>query len=522
MKLRGISATVVFVSIMALAAEGFAIAKSEVKKVAISRRPVSHLKKVEIKPGPCGWFAPENCPEYERMPNPEGCTEERMELIDERSAGYPVHLYIGAPASGYMEIDGGCKRDFEQGTIYVPYRQYGDEYTKVLCGPILDLYLSLGESSSALGWPQSRALEKPHYSSGGFVIKEISATALAAVDYEFEALAHRYEFANGWVYWHPDYETPRIVMDRIHDLFEAEGGTPVLGFPCNDETLDSHEGAMLFQAFDTALIFENIYGELEIFRDEMLDAYLDGASEYGVYPVDDPIDAEAELGLPMSDYLPTPNGSVRLLHSGTIYYRDGEPLQVFPGSIAMLDGRVVDPEAVNPAFGTDGIVRAIEEDPYLADYRKEVVLEAVRHEGLCGDAARDAIGTISTEYCSEFVREIYIAAGVDSGLWGGGIYLWSVTYARQLRWIFQHESRFVYARDADLLTAEPGDYLSMHDEGHSALVVATSIDGRRLWRVGGNEGDRDCVVFSRTTYFDGTGAINRDFYGFGKLDASFF
>lgn len=115
-----------------------------------------------------------------------------------------------------------------------------------------------------------------------------------------------------------------------------------------------------------------------------------------------------------------------------------------------------------------------------------------------------------------------MAAGVDSSLWGGGIFLWSVTYAPQLRWIFQRNSRFVYNRDADALTPEPGDYLSMNGEDHSALVVATSIDGLHLWRVGGNETDSRCVRFSRDDFYNESGVMNEEFYGFGKLDASFF
>jgi hypothetical protein len=187
----------------------------------------------------------------------------------------------------------------------------------------------------------------------------------------------------------------------------------------------------------------------------------------------------------------------------------------------MIDGRVVHRDTIEE----HEIADIIEEDPYLADFRKDVVLEALSHEGLCGDDARESIGTSSEEYCSEFVREVYEAAGVDSWLSGGGIYLWEVTYAPQLRWIFEDESRFVYAHSADTLTAEPGDYLSMWDEDHSALVVATSIDGSDLYRIGGNEdegGSDECVVFSQTDYFDSTGNINTSFYGFGKLEASFF
>jgi hypothetical protein len=286
--------------------------------------------------------------------------------------------------------------------------------------------------------------------------------------------------------------------------------------------MDSHAGDVLFQAFDHALIFENSLGAMEVFRDETLDAYLAGASDSRGSAVDDPLDAETELGLPTTDDLPTPNGSVRVLHRGSVYYRDGAVLQVFPEYIAMLDGRVVHAEEIDADATPGRISLAILEDPYLADYRKDVVIRALSFVGLCGDEARSEVGTRSTEFCSEFVREMYIDSGVDPYLWGGGIYLWSVTYAAQLRWIFDHNSDFVRAGSADPTTPEPGDYISMYDEGHSALVVATSADGRRIWRVGGNEGDRDCVRFSNQVLFDETGVIHGDFYGFGKLDASFF
>ena len=520
MKRRIISAIAVIVCVVALAVEGSAEKLPEVITSETSKSPPIHLDKVEKEPeGPCGWFNPEACPDFGTPVKKPGCTEKRKELIDTRSAEYPYSRFLGEPTSEYVEIGDGCKKDFEQGTIYVNY----NEYAKVLCGPIRDRYLSLEETSSALGWPQSPRARLPESGHAPYSIEWLPTEDLVAADFDFAALEHRYQFENGWIYWHPDYETPLIVMDRFHDVFEAHGGIREIGFPRNDESPDSHEGEIRFQAFDRALIFENIHGELEIFRDEMLDAYLDGASEYRFHPIDDPLDAEWELGLPVSDYMPTPNGSVRLLPRGTIYYRDGEVLQVFPRYITMLDGRVVHYDATDDAPGFYTLWRAIYEDPYLPDYRKDVVIEALGYVGLCGDAARDAIGTIYDNYCSEFVRKVYLGAGVDKHLWGGGVFLYSITCADQLRWIFKHESRFVYASEADTLTAEPGDYISMWDHGHSALVVATSVDGRHIWRVGGNEIPGGCVAVSRGTYFDEeTGNINDDLTGFGKLRASFF
>jgi hypothetical protein len=503
----------VILCVLALAVEGFAIALDDVKtKSVISTSPEIYQTKAELPPGPCHpIFAPENCPDYETPPKPTGCTEERTDKIDERAAGYPYRYFIGEPTSDYVEIGDGCKRDFEGGTIYIPYSEFGRPRAKILCGPIRDFYLVLGETSSELGWPRSSAAE-------------IYGTDLATAGYDFEAIDHRFRFENGWVYWRPAYLNPHIVMDRIHDFFEDEGGTREFGFPLDDQSPDSHDGDVTFQAFDSALIFENVHGHLEVIRDELFESYMDAASESAdPHPVDDALDAEAELGLPNSDHLPTPNGSVRLLHAGTIYYRDGDPLQVFPESVAMLDGRVVHwDDSSAPGFTAFEILNAIEGDPYLADYRKDVLAEAFSHVGLCGDAARDSIGTISTEYCSEFVREVYMGAGVDGWLCGRWICLRHVTYAKQLRRIFQGNGAWTYAGDADELTPEPGDYLSMDDQGHSVLVVATSIDGSRLWRIGGNETDADCVRFSRLDFFDGAGVINSRFYGFGSLRESFF
>ncbi len=196
---------------------------------------------------------------------------------------------------------------------------------------------------------------------------------------------------------------------------------------------------------------------------------------------------------------------------------------VFPESVVMIDGRIVRwGEDAAEAFDAASIQDAIEDDPYLADYRRDVLLEAFSHVGLCGDDARDSVDTISTEYCSEFVREVYQAAGMDNYLCGRRACLWAVTYAKQLRRMFQGNGSWVYAHSADELTPEPGDYMSMDDQDHSVLVVATSIDGRHLWRIGGNETDGDCVRFSHLDFFAEDGTINSRFYGFGNLQSGFF
>ena len=76
MSRREIVAITAISCVMALAVEGHAISQPDSKTSMISKRVVSPLQKVEKLPdGPCGWFAPENCPDREPRPEPTGCTE---------------------------------------------------------------------------------------------------------------------------------------------------------------------------------------------------------------------------------------------------------------------------------------------------------------------------------------------------------------------------------------------------------------------------------------------------------------
>jgi hypothetical protein len=500
-------AIVIIACFTAFSVDALAMAGSDQKALGESGKPESYRIESEMPLGPCTDWSPENCVE------PKGCTAGRRNKIDDAATDGRYADFLGSPQGDYVEVDDGCKHEFQHGAIYVTYQ---NSRTKVVVGPVWELYFLLGETSSELGWPRSSEPQKAHENG------RLPAADVDAVAGNVAALEHRFRFANGWVYWHPEYDNPRVVMERFHDYFQVLGGVSDLGFPVNEEGPASHDPEMVFQAFDQALIYGGTHGSLSIIQGELFDLYLDAAAESASGgSVEDPVAAEAELGLPTTGYLPTPNGNVRLLHRGTIYSAPGDVLGVFPESVVMLDGRIVRwDENPDDAFDAAGIVAAIGGDPYLADYRKDVLLEAFIHIGLCGDDARDAIGTGSEEYCSEFVREVYQAAGMDNYLCGRRACLWAVTYGKQLRRIFQGNGAWVYGDDADELTPEPGDYLSMVDPTHSALVVATSIDGSHLWRIGGNEGE--CVSFSRNDFFDEHGVINARFHGFGNLQASFF
>jgi hypothetical protein len=321
----------------------------------------------------------------------------------------------------------------------------------------------------------------------------------------------------------------RMSQDYLN-RYMHEGGSRELGLPISDEQEAMNDSSIRFQGFEKAIMFTNDEGAIEVFAGTALQDYM-RASYYSltrprISSSGDVLAAQQGLGLPRAEMQPTPHGHIRVMGSGAMYFPErGTPAFYAADHHPMVDGRIVLQTEISCALMIVTVMR----DPYLPSFRKDVALEALALAlgEPCGDTARDLIGTISREYCSEFVREVYCIAGMDSwGLNGGGIYLWSVTYADQLKWIFENEAEFVRARSINQLTAEPGDYLYMEDGGHSALAIATSLDGQHLWKVGGNEGDADCIRFRRITYFDISDpahpVLNEDISGIGRIRSSMF
>lgn len=311
-----------------------------------------------------------------------------------------------------------------------------------------------------------------------------------------------------------------------------EGGSAELGLPISEEQYATNDSSITFQGFEKAIMFTNDEDEIEVFAGTTLQDYMRASYFSHTRPrgssLDDVLAAEQGLGLPRAEMRRTPNGYIRVMGNGAMYFSkpwDPNPAFYATDHHPMIDGRIV----LHPEVSRAEMILAVCRDPYLSSYRHDVALEALAlaFDEPCGDTARDRIGTRSREYCSEFVREVYIRAGMESWrLNGGGIYLWSVTYADQLKWIFKNEAEFVGAGSIDQLTAEPGDYLYMDDGGHSALAIATSLDGQHLWKVGGNEGDNDCILYRKITYFDMSDpdhpVLNGDISGIGRIRSSMF
>ncbi len=321
----------------------------------------------------------------------------------------------------------------------------------------------------------------------------------------------------------------RISHDYLN-RYMHEGGSAELGLPISEEQDSTNDSSITFQGFEKAIMFTNDEGAIEVFAGTTLQDYMRASYYSRTRPrtssPDDVLAAQQGLGLPRAAMHPTPHAHIRVMGSGGMYFPEhGTPAFYADDHYPMLDGRIV----LRTEVSCGEMIIAFTRDPYLPGFRKDVALLALSlalHEP-CGDTARDLTGTISREYCSEFVREVYCRSGMDSWrLNGRGIYLWAVTYADQLKWIFQNEAEFAGRGSINQLTAEPGDYLYMEDGGHSALAIATSLDGQHLWKVGGNEGDDDCILFRKRTYFDLSDpahpVLNEDISGIGRIRSSMF
>lgn len=305
--------------------------------------------------------------------------------------------------------------------------------------------------------------------------------------------------------------------------FLREGGSSKIGLPISDQRESTYNSAIRFQAFEKGIIFTDDEGEIEVFTGSLLRNYVNASYRSSTRPDDPAIEevlaAEQGLGLPAAQRHLTSHGRIRVMGNGAMYLNGRDTPAFFANDhYPMIDGCVVR----NTDSDVETMLTAVQNDPYLADYRRQVALQALTwaRGRPCGNTARDLIGTISRVYCSEFVRQVYRRCGMDVN------WLRLVTYAEQLRGIFKRNSEFVWAESVTPQTAEPGDYLYMYGGDHSALTIATSLDKQLMWKVGGNEGDDDCILHTTITYFNQAvgdhPVLNSDISGIGRLSASMF
>jgi hypothetical protein len=171
----------------------------------------------------------------------------------------------------------------------------------------------------------------------------------------------------------------------------------------------------------------------------------------------------------------------------------------------------------------------VEKDPQLDWFRRKVALTALKEAAIDppmeGDAARDKYDA-SGSWCSEFVRWIYLQAGMIDISYGS-LSLSDVTLNKELVKLFDNNgNRFKWRSKGQVTvqTAEAGDYFSWTTGGkkknHAVLCVAVNFDGKTIWTVQGNVGDK--VWYGTENYFADGKTCNVEIDGIGDIDEGLF
>jgi hypothetical protein len=152
--------------------------------------------------------------------------------------------------------------------------------------------------------------------------------------------------------------------------------------------------------------------------------------------------------------------------------------------------------------------------------------------GACGQAAWTYYKS-EEEYCSEFVRDMYLWRGdvpdrcyCATNILGAcvnTICVSSITKVSDWEGMFRAYGGWIDRSQVSMNTPEPGDYLALNHGGHSALIVGISVDGRWLWTQEGNvhyDNGPGCVRFQYHDFFV-NGQLAADIDGIGKANVLF-
>jgi hypothetical protein len=155
--------------------------------------------------------------------------------------------------------------------------------------------------------------------------------------------------------------------------------------------------------------------------------------------------------------------------------------------------------------------------------------------GRCGD---DAIKYYQsdTEYCSEFVRSVYLWHGdvqnkcrcnINAGICLHNTCISDIDTSTDWADMFKAYGGWIDRGQVTANSAEPGDYVAMmgdgHHFGHSAMIVAVSVDGSTIWTMEGNIHDGNgpgCVHFEQRPFFV-NGQLDGNLDGIGKVNVLF-
>ena len=145
--------------------------------------------------------------------------------------------------------------------------------------------------------------------------------------------------------------------------------------------------------------------------------------------------------------------------------------------------------------------------------------------GLCDRTAWNHYDGDAHEWCSEFVRDLYLWGGIRN-VEGD---LDSATTVDDLRTLFaDFPQGWTYSQYLINGWVEPGDYIAGFNSdgdpfGHSMMVFAVTEDIHRIFIIQGNSGvtingeGHHCVKLNQATFYDDNYHLNSKFSGWGFL-----
>lgn len=202
-------------------------------------------------------------------------------------------------------------------------------------------------------------------------------------------------------------------------------------------------------------------------------------------------------------------------------------LMLYEWEVFFDNGRIFKHDANLAAWEFRGF---IDTDPTLADYQHEIVDIAANEaiDGYCENEARKRYDA-SGKFCSEFVRWVYLEAGVENCPGVGfhrGCFSW-VNTTSYLASIFKKSDLYIDYDDLTVESARPGYYLSMNSadgekKTHSAIIVGRLWDGSKIWVVDATTRDgSQCVRLRQLNYLTSSG-FNARINGIGKVTSKLF
>ena len=397
---------------------------------------------------------------------------------------------LGFPLSDELDASGGGKfNHFQHGSIY----WHPDTGAHEIHGEIRKKWASLGWEKSFLGYPVSDELD----ASGGGKFNH---------------------FQHGSIYWHP-HTGAHEIHGKIKEKWSSLGWEKsFLGYPITDE-LDAFGGGK-FNHFQHGSIYWHPHTEAHEIHGEIKEKWSSLGWE------------KSFLGYPTSDESKTSGdekGRYSLFQYGGIYSYPGIGTEATKST--MYGGILYDLRNVFQKKPAE-LEQYVSQDSKLQWFQKEILSTAFDElkSGISGEEAKDRYGA-GGKWCSEFVSWVYLEAGMKDIYYPPYLFflpllnksdLKHVSVAKDLvRFFARNGNRYKAAIRGEITpaTAQPGDYLSVNNFGHSCIIVAVTYDRQYLWTIDGSADDK--IQICRRDYFP-SGKLDAKIDGIGKVDSGLF